>query len=160
MAAKRRDALALKKNIEGDSLSLGKLEIDILPDINSALALIQLKEFAKNEARRKEIHEAYAAALRQGRHKMLPVQSGVERAAYCFAAVLDSGFKDVKQYAAKKGIEIEQAFARSIAGVFPEACESCVRARSLFLRTALFPLYPRLTKTQAETVCKALATLP
>jgi dTDP-4-amino-4,6-dideoxygalactose transaminase len=160
LAAKRRDALALKKNIEGESFSLGKLGIDLLPDINNALALIQLKEFAKNETRRKEIHEAYTAALMQGRHKLFPVESGVERAAYCFSAVLASGFKDVKQYAAKKGIEIEQAFAHSIAGTYPEVCESCVHARSLFLRTALFPLYPRLSKKQAETVCKALATLP
>jgi dTDP-4-amino-4,6-dideoxygalactose transaminase len=154
-AHKRRDALVLKKRLEG------ALPIDLLPDINAALGYIQLKEFAKNQARRKEIFDAYADALLQGgRHKTIRSEPGVERAAFCFAVTLGSGFKDVQQYAAKKGIAVERAFAGSIVDVYPEAAESGVNARSLFLRTALFPLYPRLTNVQAKTVCKTLSTLP
>jgi dTDP-4-amino-4,6-dideoxygalactose transaminase len=154
-AHKRRDAIALKKRLEA------ALSIDLLPDINAALAYVQLKEFAKNQARRKELLEAYTDALMQGgRHKMILTEDGCERAAFCFAVALESGFKDVQQYAAKKGIAVGQAFAGSVVDVYPEASESCVNARSLFLRTALFPFYPRLTNTQAKTVCKTLSTLP
>ncbi|GMO41295.1 MAG: DegT/DnrJ/EryC1/StrS family aminotransferase [Treponemataceae bacterium] len=154
-AHKRRDALALKKRLEG------ALAIDLLPDINAALAYIQLKEFAKNQERRKIILETYTDALMRGsRHKMISTADGCDRAAFCFAVALESGFKDVQQYAAKKGIAVEQAFAGSVVDVYPEASESCVNARSLFLRTAVFPFYPLLTNVQAKTVCKTLSTLP
>jgi dTDP-4-amino-4,6-dideoxygalactose transaminase len=170
LAAKKRDALPLKKLIEGtldDSKNVlppqgsrGALNVDLLPDINSALAFVQLKEFAKNETRRKELYDSYTEPLMQSRHKMIPVDDGCERAAYCFAVVLTSGYKDVKQYAAKRGIEIEQAFSSSVSNVYTQAAETCINARSLVLRTALFPLYPRLTNQESRTVKKVLSTLP
>jgi dTDP-4-amino-4,6-dideoxygalactose transaminase len=170
LAAKKRDALPLKKLIDGtpdDSkqvptspVSHGALSVDLLPDINSALAFVQLKEFAKNETPRKELYDSYTESLMQSRHRMFPVEDGCERAAFCFAVVLTSGYNDVKQYAAKRGIEIEQAFSSSVSSVYTQAAETCVNARSLVLRTALFPLYPRLTNQEARTVKKVLSTLP
>jgi dTDP-4-amino-4,6-dideoxygalactose transaminase len=154
LASKKRDSVPLKKHTENAP------DTDILPDINSALAYIQLREFAKNEARRKEIYDIFLPALMQGRHKTFPSETDCERAAYCFAVVLESGFKDVKQYAAKKGIEIEQAFVHSVAAVYPEAVESCANARSLLMRTAFFPLYPRLKNADVQLIRKALSTLP
>jgi dTDP-4-amino-4,6-dideoxygalactose transaminase len=154
LAPRKRDAAVLKKHVEEAE------PIDLLPDLNSALALTQLKEFAKNEERRKKIAGEFNAALLQGRHRAFPVTDGVEPGIYGFPVPLGSGFKDVKQYAARKGIEVDQAFAGSIVARFPDETVPCVNARSLFLRTALFPLYPRLTNSAAVSIRKALGTLP
>jgi len=130
--------------------------------VNAALALVQLKEFTRNEERRKQAAEVFAGALMQGRHTQFPVTDGSECGAYCFAVLLagGSGFKDVKNYCARKNIEIEPAFAGCVSERFPDESASCINARSLFLRTARFPLYPRLSSTDAAAVRKALAALP
>jgi dTDP-4-amino-4,6-dideoxygalactose transaminase len=95
LASKHRDGMVIKRLAEEAE------SVDLLPDINSALALIQIREFQKNEARRREIAEVFSAALMQGRHKTFPVPEGAETGAFCFPALLASGFKDVKQYAAR-----------------------------------------------------------
>lgn len=134
---------------------------DILPDINAALAYIQLKELSRNEQIRREIYEVYIRSLMQGRHKTLvcEVENAVE-AVYSFPVVLASSFKDVKQYAAKKDIAVTAAFERSVISVFADLCAHCQQANVLSLRCALFPLYPRLGASKAQKIAKVLATLP
>lgn len=79
----------------------------------------------------------------------------------CFPLVLSSSFKDVKQYAAKKDIEISLAYEDSvIAKREEEFSQVCIRAKSLYLRCALFPLYPRLSHSQVSKIVKVLGTLP
>ena len=77
-----------------------------------------------------------------------------------FPLILNSAFKDVKSYTAKKDIEIQQAFAGSVIALKDELSESCIHAKSLLLRTAHFPLYPRLTQSQVAKIAKVLGTLP
>jgi len=155
LAPNRREGIVLKRLVDvGPST-------DILPDINSSLAWVQLKELDKNSLVRREMHNLYVRSLMQGRHKTF-VQSGVEQntsAVYYFPVILSSGLKEVRQYTGRKEIEIELAFADSIVAMddFPE--EGCVQARSLILRCVFFPLYPRLG-TAAAKVAKVLATLP
>ena len=154
MAPNRREGTVLKH------LSEIIPTTDILPDLNSALAFVQMKEFSRNEGIRQEFFTIFKKALLSTRHKtfMKIVEGGV--AVYCFPVVLDSGFKEVKQYALKKGIEIQPAFTGTIIEFLGDSLESCIHARSLFLRTAIFPLYPRLGNTQATTIIKVLGTLP
>jgi dTDP-4-amino-4,6-dideoxygalactose transaminase len=66
----------------------------------------------------------------------------------------------VKAYAKRKEITVEEAFELSLAGsgVIPTA--QCPNASSLALRTLLFPLYPRLSSSQAGKVAKLITTLP
>lgn len=79
----------------------------------------------------------------------------------CFPLVLTSSFKDIKQYAAKKDIEVQQAYEDSVIALKQEELsESCLKAKSLYLRCALFPLYPRLTHSQVAKIVKVLGTLP
>ena len=156
LAPNRREAIVLKRLAEEGSAT------DILPDINSALAWVQLKELDKNGQVRREMHSLYVRSLLQGRHKTF-VQNGSEQnisAVYYFPVLLSSGLKEVRQYTGRKDIEIEPAFADSIAAMeeFPE--DSCVQARSLILRCVFFPLYPRLGTANAAKIAKVLATLP
>ena len=67
----KRNGAPLKSSL---ALS-GNSPCDLLPDINAALALSQLKEFAKNEERRQELHELFTKSLFSTRHKTFLHQS-------------------------------------------------------------------------------------
>jgi dTDP-4-amino-4,6-dideoxygalactose transaminase len=131
-----------------------------LPDLNAALATIQFKEAERNYEKRKEIAGVFTQAALRIRHKR-PFQIGEgEYNNFSFPLILETGMKDVVSYAAKKDVEIDSAFSDTVAGKFPDVSRSCQTANSLVLRTALFPLYPRLGKSQVAKVAKVLATLP
>ena len=155
MAANYREWVVLKKYIEEAPVT------DFLPDINSALALVQLKERARNEQIRLEMKEVYVRSLMQGRHKtfVCPYENAV-CVVYSFPVLLAHGAKEVKQYVARKNIAVADAFEISIASKFEEMAADCPVARSLVLRCVFFPLYPRLGNTQAAKIAKVLATLP
>ncbi len=155
MAPARREWIVLKK------LTDEAPSTDILPDINCALALVQVKEMARNEALRREMQTLYAQSLMQSRHKTL-IQTGSDavNVVYSFPVVLSSGYKEVKQYAARKEIDIVPAFENSIIAAKEDELPECVNAKSLFLRCVLFPLYPRLGNSHAVKIAKVLATLP
>lgn len=155
MAPQRKDWIVLKKYTDIAPST------DILPDINCSLAFVQLKEHNRNEQIRKEMYEMYIRSLLQGKHKSF-TQSGeyAVPVVYSFPVVLESGVKDVKQYANRKEIEIANAFEDTIIAVREEQLENCIHAKSLLLRCVLFPLYPRLGKNQSAKIAKVLATLP
>lgn len=147
--------------------------IQMLPDINAALALVQFKEFKRNEQMRKEIFSLYNRSIMAGKNKTFVRDMEYGSTAFSFPIVLNSGFKEVKQYVSKKDIEISIAFADSVIGILEKMKENlleeeklpydysnCKNAKSLYLRTALFPLYPRLTKSQIDKIAKVLGTLP
>lgn len=174
MAPARRDWIVLKKFVDVMP------NTELLPDINCALGWVQLKEFKHNEMTRKRIYTLFQRTCMSGKHKMfvrgagLPVQevksadgeSTEEKfdntsTTCCFPLVLTSSFKDVKQYAAKKDIEIRSAYEDSVIAYKEEELSStCIKAKSLYLRTALFPLYPRLSHSQVGKIVKILGTLP
>lgn len=154
IAPARRESVVLKKFAEEAPLT------DILPDLNSALAFVQLKEAARNAELRKEISAAYVRSLLQGRHKTITQGGEGATSTYSFPVVLSSGFKDVKQYVNRKEIEIEPAFAGSVTDRLGDGLEGCINAKSLLMRCVLFPLYPRLGSGNIAKVAKILATLP
>lgn len=147
--------------------------IQMLPDINAALALVQIKEFKRNEIVRKELFNLYNRAIMSGKNKTFVRDMEYGSTAFSFPVVLNSGYKDVKQYAAKKDIDIQAAFYSSVIGQLermkenlleeeklPYDYSACKNAKTLYLRTVLFPLYPRLSKSQIEKISKVLGTLP
>ena len=77
-----------------------------------------------------------------------------------FPLVLSSSFKDVKQYAAKKDIEIQLAFEKSVIAAKDELSERCIHAKSLSLCCVHVPLYPRLTHSESAKIVKVLGSLP
>ncbi|MBR5401777.1 MAG: DegT/DnrJ/EryC1/StrS aminotransferase family protein [Treponema sp.] len=154
MAPNRREWLILKKFTDEAPLT------DLLPDINSALAWVQLKEFNRNETTRREIFNMYQHSCMIGRHKTFARDMEGASTMCSFPLILNSSFKDVKAYTARKDIEIQLAFAGSVIALKDELSSTCIHAKSLLLRTAHFPLYPRLTQAQAAKVVKVLGTLP
>lgn len=152
-AAGRRDAAALR--------ALGELPPEyLLSDVNAAMAAVQFREEAKNLARRREIVQAYTQASLQTRHKRFRETEGLEYNNYAFSLILESGVKDVKAYAKRKEIVVEEAFETTLtgSGLLPSA--QCPCAYSLSLRTVLFPLYPRLGASSAARVAKLIMSLP
>jgi dTDP-4-amino-4,6-dideoxygalactose transaminase len=131
-----------------------------LPDINAALAGVQLKETQRNTERRKEIAKIYTQASLRTKHRRFAAIEGFEYNDYAFALVLESSMKDVAAYARKKEIIVENAFAKSLAGTGAVDSGLCPTAYSLSLRTVLFPLYPRLRSAETERVSKLIMTLP
>jgi dTDP-4-amino-4,6-dideoxygalactose transaminase len=152
-AMNRRDASVLR--------NYGDLPPEYcLPDINAALAAVQFRETAKNLERRKEIAQIYTQASLRTRHKrFIPLDEG-EYNNYAFPLVLETGLKDVMNYARKKEIAVESAFGDTPAGQGISGPELCPESYSLSLRTVLFPLYPRLRSQEAERVSKLIMTLP
>lgn len=151
----RRDWPVLKSVVENI------LPVEMLPDINAALALIQIKEFYRNEQKRKEIHALFSRSVMSGKNRTFARDIENLSTVWSFPLVLNSGFKDVKQYAQKKEIEIRAAFEDCVFLRRPDEFDkACKNAKTLFLRTAVFPLYPRLSRTQVEKISKVLLTLP
>jgi dTDP-4-amino-4,6-dideoxygalactose transaminase len=131
-----------------------------LPDMNAVMAAVQMRECEKNIEKRREIAELYRQSALRGRHRLFASRDTFIYNHYTFGIVIETGMKAVKQYASKHGVAVESAFENTLAGselVKPELCPHC---RSLSLRTALFPLYPRLGAKNAEKVAKVITTLP
>lgn len=137
------------------------LPVEMLPDINAALALVQIKEFWRNEQKRKEIYTLFSRSVMAGKNSIFARDIDTNSTIWSFPLLLNSGFKDVKQYAHKKEIEIRAAFEDCVfARKQEELAQTCKNAKTLFLRTAVFPLYPRLARSQVEKISKVLVTLP
>jgi dTDP-4-amino-4,6-dideoxygalactose transaminase len=132
-----------------------------LPDMNAAMALVQMREAARNSEKCAEIARLYTdAALRGGRHKLITMPHNFEYNNYAFPLILESGMKDTVAWANKKGIAVELAFGGTLAGTGVVNRGLCPAAESLALRTALFPLYPRLSADSAQKVARLIQTLP
>jgi dTDP-4-amino-4,6-dideoxygalactose transaminase len=152
-AVNRRDASVLR--------NYGELPGEYgLPDMNAAMAVVQFREAAKNIRKRKLIAAQYLQSSLQTRHKRFAGREDLEYNSYAFPLILESGVKEVKAYARKKDIEVESAFEHTLAGSGRIRGEEYPEAYSLFLRTVLFPLYPRLGGREIEGVAKLIRTLP
>jgi dTDP-4-amino-4,6-dideoxygalactose transaminase len=155
MAPGRREWIPLKKFTDAAPVT------ELLPDLNSALAWVELREFPKNEAVRREIFTLFQRACMTGRHKLFVRDTEGASTMCTFPVVLSSAYKDVKQYTDRKDIEIKPAYENSVIAVRSEQLSSsCIHAKSLYLRCVLFPLYPRLTHSETAKIVKVLGTLP
>jgi dTDP-4-amino-4,6-dideoxygalactose transaminase len=151
-AVNRRDAAVLRNQTVFPEYSL--------PDLNAAMAVIQFKEGAKNSEKRKEIAQLYTQSALRTRHRMFALPGDTEYNHYAFPLILETGMKDVKAYARRNGIVVENALEDTLAGAGVVPQVMCPEACSLALRTALFPLYPRLGAGEAAKVAKLIMTLP
>jgi dTDP-4-amino-4,6-dideoxygalactose transaminase len=150
-AVNRKDA-ALLRNFAGIA------DEYCLPDINSALAVVQFKEVMRNIERRRDIAEIFIRSSLRTRHKRFIPISEDQYCYYSFSLVLETGLKDVIAYARKKEIILENAFGNTIAGA--GLADNCPVSNSLVLRTVLFPMYPRLRSLEVERISRLIMTLP
>jgi len=129
-----------------------------LPGMNAAMAVVQFREAEKNLSKRREIADVYSQSAQRTRHKRFV--HNTEYNNYAFPLILETGMKDVKAYARRKDIAVENAFENTLIGSGMVPPELCPEAYSLSLRTALFPIYPRLSMADAGKVAKLILTLP
>jgi len=108
LAASKSDRASLRRaaqELSSDSL---------LPDMNAALGLTQIREIEKFIARRAEIAAVYTRAIMRGRHHA-PVQPGEAQNVFLtFPVLIEGSVGDVIAYARKKGVEATQVFTSSI----------------------------------------------
>lgn len=131
----------------------------LLPDLNCALGLVELREFSKNEAIRRAIYKSFERAVLPTKNKTL-ARNTLSPCAL-FPVILDGAPRDVINYAKANGIEVTMAFEDAVIKIAGDkAKKDCPVASSLLLKTVLFPLYPRLSKKDIDIITKVLATLP
>jgi len=149
----------------------------LLPDMNAALGLTQVKELERFIARRAELASVFARAVMKGRHTVPGQPGDGENVHSAFPVVLSGGTADVRQYARKKGVETAMAFGSSVlahhgrstsdAAEMSETTDAAAisesdfpAARALGMRCIRFPLYPALTGKEAGMIERVLSTLP
>jgi hypothetical protein len=115
-----------------------------------------MREYPRNAEKRAGMADAYLRSALRTRHSRLASEREYNN--YCFALVLETGMKDVEDYGRKKEIAVAPAFSASIAASWTEPL--CKAAFSLSLRTAVFPLYPRLQPSEVDRVSRLILTLP
>ena len=104
----RRERTALRTHIT-------ELDADtMLPDMNAALGLTQMKELPRFIERRMEISAYFQKAIAPGAHKSLRQSGDAENLCYAFAVVLETGVAAVIEYAKKNKVVTQAAFGDSI----------------------------------------------
>ncbi|MFO7781619.1 MAG: DegT/DnrJ/EryC1/StrS family aminotransferase, partial [Spirochaetia bacterium] len=132
----------------------------LLPDVNSALGLTQIKELDRFLQKRRELAPRFLRSLSGGRHRM-PAQPGDgENVFFSFPVALESGVNEVIAYARKHEVEAVPAFSGSMVASRPGMEESVPNARGYLMRCVRFPLYPLLKNSESERISRVLSTLP
>jgi len=86
----------------------------LLPDLNAALGVTQIKEIEKFVTRRAEIAGVYQRALARGKHRA-PTQVGdAESVFYTFPVMVEGSTADVIAYAKSKLVECRPAFSGTV----------------------------------------------
>ena len=150
----KREATVLR------NLAEGLLPESRMTDYNASLGLAQLRDLDKGLTKRRELRSLFLQAIAGKKHRTFVQGGDAEPGCWSFPVVMDSSIKDAVAYARKKDVDTEYAFADSCiaAGLVPEG--RCPNARSLSMRTLLFPLHQRIGNAGAQKISRVLATLP
>jgi dTDP-4-amino-4,6-dideoxygalactose transaminase len=154
LAATRRDLGVLKKSIECLDTSF------LLPDLNGALAGMQLKQIEEFIERRRDIAAIYTRSIEKGKHRTFVQNGDSENVYFSFPVVIDGGVKDAMKYARSKRVMTVRAFEDAAGFWDGREGRECPNAYALFLRCVFFPLYPLLSREQIERVSRVLSSLP
>lgn len=135
-------------------------ETAFLLNMHAAMGLIQLDSLDFFIERRREIGEIFEKSILKGNHKSFYSLNGSARNYPSFYVVLNSPHKEVIRYARKNGVMVELAFSNTAMAIDPLISEKCPNANSLYMRTAVFPLYPGLGSSNTLSISRLLSTLP
>jgi perosamine synthetase len=134
---------------------------ELLPDMNAALGINQVKELPRFLQKRSEIEHIFRESLLRSRHS--PLFEEGRNVSFSFPVLVRQGRAEVRRYAEKRGVQTEPAFNDAVLSGegAPAAVEgSYPNAEQLLRRTLLFPLYPSLSRRDIQLLCKVLSTLP
>ncbi len=132
----------------------------LLSDIQSAIGISQLARLEKYSNRRNELYTIFLNSLLKSKNRTFMVEEDAGYIPYSFPVILNTGSKEIFQYAKKKKILCKSAFENTIVAHFPDEVEKCPGAKSLLLRCILFPLYPSLSGNDVNMIAKILSSLP
>ncbi len=150
----RREAQALRNAFETIPSEI------VMTDYNAALGFSQFRDLESLKDKRKELFSLFAQSLAGSKHATF-IQPGEGDQGHCaFPVSVVTGLKDVRLYAKKKEIETEAAFDTSVVASSDFPHESCPNARSLFMRSVLFPLHQRIGASDAAKIARVLSSLP
>ncbi|MBN1797984.1 MAG: DegT/DnrJ/EryC1/StrS aminotransferase family protein [Spirochaetales bacterium] len=135
-------------------------EYSLLPDINAAIGLAQLKQISVFLDTRKEIASFFSKALMRSKHSTLVQKNSACNVYYSFPVMVSQSMMEVRKFAKKQHIETHAAFNESVITRYDEIYNTYPNAKTLLLRCVLFPLYPSLGKKNVEEISKVLAVLP
>jgi len=134
---------------------------ELLPDMNAALGINQVRELPRFLQKRDEIAQVLREALLRSRHSSL-LEEGTS-VNFSFPVIVKEGRPEVRRYAEKRGIQTEAAFSDAVLsaeGADSAAVRPYPNAEQLLWRTLLFPLYPSLARKDIQLLSKVLSTLP
>lgn len=131
-----------------------------LPDMNAALAAVQLKHIEEFISKRRDIAAVYGRALMKGRHRTFTQEGDSENIFFSFPVILEGSTREAVKYARSKKIIVKEAFSDAIIGRFENGESGCQNAEALSLRCILFPLYPMLARDQVEEISRVISSLP
>lgn len=148
----------IEKRLKDDTGQIEKSSL--LPNMNAALGIQQLKALEGFLKIRNEIAVLYTNALAKTRHRPLIQRYSDSIPIYSFIVLVSGSTIDVIKYASKYGIETRKAFCDTIAARRSDLLDEFPHASRLLSRCILFPLYPSIGKRNIENVLKVLSTLP
>ena len=154
VAHSRSDVTNLKKSYDLMDKTV------LLPDMNSALAIVQSSSLSSRLEKRQLYFELFFSQLQKGGHKTLVLGYEIESLLYSFPVLIDVGLRDVVAYSKKKGVMTKISFENiALDKIDPEGHEF-PNALSIKLRTLLFPLYSLLGNKNSDLISRVLLTLP
>ncbi|MDP2414345.1 DegT/DnrJ/EryC1/StrS aminotransferase family protein [Daejeonella sp.] len=132
-----------------------------LSDINSAIALVQLKRYPKVLERKRELVAVYNNFLRDNEFLTTPVEpTNFYHVYQSYVVCLDSSLRrnDLIVSLKRESIQCQiGTYASHIQPVYNSADE-CPNSLTLYHQTLALPLYFELTEEQIATVCSSLNT--
>lgn len=137
-----------------------KTKYNLLPDMNAAIGLSQLKQINDLLDIRNELDDLFRQSVMRSNHKALIQKGEGKNTNYSFPVLLSTSLQKVQHYVKKYKVETGLAFGDSIISSNEDIYRSFTNARTLALRCLLFPLYPTLKKSDIDVITKLLAVLP
>jgi perosamine synthetase len=136
-------------------------KLNLMPDMNAALGIVQLKAMPGLMERRREYLALFRSSVSKTKHKIVIENSdSIIENGYILPVLLDSRIKEVNKFTRRYKIETINPFEKCAASRVEIDQSLCPNSIPFRLRTLFFPLYPLLSKDQLKILVKVLSTLP
>ncbi|MCF7945686.1 MAG: DegT/DnrJ/EryC1/StrS family aminotransferase [Spirochaetia bacterium] len=135
-------------------------EYDLMPDLNAALGVEQLKKIEEFIGKRREIFfMMQKAVLKTRHHSLVEISDDFSGNCSAFPVLIETDLRGIMKFTRKYKIEVDKPFDNSILQAFEDK-SAYPNAASFVLRTINFPIYPLLPTDQLKTLIRVLSTLP
>lgn len=135
-------------------------QYEALPDLNSALGLVQLSNFDERLKKRKVIYKLFCQKLLSTENRLFGISNiDFEINGGYFCVLLNSKPQDAIKFGEKYQVPIRMAFPDAVGGEILEDFDHFPVSIPYLLRGVHFPIYPFLTSNEVETISKVISHL-